>query len=169
MRAGPERNGGDDETRTRDLCRDRLGRLVFSATYILHGGCQVAVRTHKNRMWWVSLWVEINLQICSTAARPCPQRDYKWERPSVSVRMWVEPQKLWVEIPSTEPFRFSARSFFPEFQAAISEPENPLLFTARFLYRLRSFGTGSPLTKHLAKCLTRVCIRSNSSSATPSQ
>jgi len=43
-----KRIGGDDETRTRDLCRDRLGAFVFSATYILNGGCQVAGRNHKN-------------------------------------------------------------------------------------------------------------------------
>ncbi len=29
------KNGGDDETRTRDLCRDSLGIDVLSATYIL--------------------------------------------------------------------------------------------------------------------------------------
>ena len=42
-----ERIGGDDETRTRDLCRDRLGVFVFSATYVLNGGCQVAARNQK--------------------------------------------------------------------------------------------------------------------------
>jgi hypothetical protein len=30
-------NGGDDGTRTRDLCRDRLGGFGFSVTYILAG------------------------------------------------------------------------------------------------------------------------------------
>ena len=35
-----EKNGGDDGTRTRGLCRDSLGTSVFSATYILNGGCQ---------------------------------------------------------------------------------------------------------------------------------
>ena len=43
-----EKNGGDDGTRTRGLCRDRLGAFVFSATYILNGGCQVAARNRKN-------------------------------------------------------------------------------------------------------------------------
>ena len=33
-------NGGDDETRTRDLCRDRLGIHVLSATYILAGAAK---------------------------------------------------------------------------------------------------------------------------------
>ena len=40
-----ERNGGDDETRTRDLCRDSLGIHVLSATYVLNGGCQSLKRT----------------------------------------------------------------------------------------------------------------------------
>jgi len=35
-----ERNGGDDETRTRDLCRDSLGINVLSATYILAGAAK---------------------------------------------------------------------------------------------------------------------------------
>jgi len=34
------RNGGDDGTRTRGLCRDSLATSVVSATYILSGGCQ---------------------------------------------------------------------------------------------------------------------------------
>ncbi len=32
--------GGDDETRTRDLCRDSLGINVLSATYILAGAAK---------------------------------------------------------------------------------------------------------------------------------
>ena len=35
-----ENNGGDDGTRTRDLCRDRLGMHVLSATYILAGAAK---------------------------------------------------------------------------------------------------------------------------------
>jgi hypothetical protein len=35
-----ERNGGDDETRTRDLCRDSLGIHVLAATYILAGAAK---------------------------------------------------------------------------------------------------------------------------------
>jgi hypothetical protein len=35
-----EKNGGDDETRTRDLCRDSLGIHVLSATYILAGAAK---------------------------------------------------------------------------------------------------------------------------------
>jgi len=54
-----EKNGGDDETRTRDLCRDSLGLHVLSATYILSGGCQVAEKDCRNRSLWVNLWVRI--------------------------------------------------------------------------------------------------------------
>jgi hypothetical protein len=35
-----ERNGGDDGTRTRGLCRDSLGIYVLSATYILAGAAK---------------------------------------------------------------------------------------------------------------------------------
>ena len=41
LRQGLEKNGGDDGTRTRGLCRDSLGTSVVSATYILSGGCQL--------------------------------------------------------------------------------------------------------------------------------
>jgi len=34
------KNGGDDETRTRDLCRDSLGIHVLSATYVLSGAAK---------------------------------------------------------------------------------------------------------------------------------
>jgi hypothetical protein len=42
---GIEGNGGDDETRTRDLCRDSLGIHVASATYILAGAAKSLKRT----------------------------------------------------------------------------------------------------------------------------
>jgi hypothetical protein len=35
-----EKNGGDDGTRTRGLCRDRLDGVGFSATYILAGAAK---------------------------------------------------------------------------------------------------------------------------------
>ena len=52
--------GGDDETRTRDLCRDSLARhtRIISALHS-RGGCQVAERDCRNRSLWVSLWVRI--------------------------------------------------------------------------------------------------------------
>jgi hypothetical protein len=40
-----EKNGGDDGTRTRGLCRDRLGIHVLSATYILAGAAKSLQRT----------------------------------------------------------------------------------------------------------------------------
>ena len=91
-----ERYGGDDETRTRDLCRDSLGMTSLFSDLRSSRGLPSRCKDCKNRVWWVSLWVEINLQNCSTAADPAHDGDYKWE-PSVSVRMRVKPQKLWVE------------------------------------------------------------------------
>ena len=44
-----EKNGGDDGTRTRGLCRDSLGVLVFSATYLTSGGCQSQQGTTRTR------------------------------------------------------------------------------------------------------------------------
>ena len=38
--ASARNNGGDDETRTRDLCRDTLGGFGFSVTYILAGAAK---------------------------------------------------------------------------------------------------------------------------------
>jgi hypothetical protein len=55
----PLEYGGDDETRTRDLCRDSLGIQVLSATYKLSGGCQVAEKDRRNHSVWVNLWVRI--------------------------------------------------------------------------------------------------------------
>ncbi len=40
-----KRNGGDDGTRTRGLCRDSLGIYVLSATYILAGAAKSLKRT----------------------------------------------------------------------------------------------------------------------------
>ena len=47
------------ETRTRDLCRDRLGVYVLSATYILAGAAKSLKTTVGNRSLWVNLWVRI--------------------------------------------------------------------------------------------------------------
>jgi uncharacterized protein involved in exopolysaccharide biosynthesis len=52
-----ERNGGDDETRTRDLCRDRVQVTCFSATYKLAGTAKVAVKHTRPSEVWVRLWV----------------------------------------------------------------------------------------------------------------
>jgi hypothetical protein len=54
-----EKDGGDDGTRTRGLCRDSLGIHVLSATYVLNGGCQVAEKDCRNRSLWVNLWVRL--------------------------------------------------------------------------------------------------------------
>ena len=52
-----ERNGGDDGTRTRGLCRDRVSRIGVAATYKTAGTAKVAVRNRKNQKLWVGLWV----------------------------------------------------------------------------------------------------------------
>jgi hypothetical protein len=54
-----EKNGGDDGTRTRGLCRDRLAVFVFSATYILSGAAKSLQGITRTRMLWVNLWVEV--------------------------------------------------------------------------------------------------------------
>jgi hypothetical protein len=59
-----EKNGGDDETRTRDLCPDRLGIGVLSATYILSGGCQVVEKDCRNLSLWVISWARISRPEC---------------------------------------------------------------------------------------------------------
>src|SRR5579864_52969 len=55
----PERNGGDEETRTRDLCRDSLGVHVLSATYIPAGAAKSLKGTGGYCSLWANLWVRI--------------------------------------------------------------------------------------------------------------
>ncbi len=45
-----EKNGGDDGTRTRDLCRDRVPRLGNSSTYGEHQGTQSIENTQKGTL-----------------------------------------------------------------------------------------------------------------------
>ena len=42
------RNGGDDETRTRDLCRDSAAWMGFTTTYNNAGTAQTTRKPHKN-------------------------------------------------------------------------------------------------------------------------
>jgi hypothetical protein len=42
-----EKNGEDDETRTRDLCRDSAAGIGF-ATYKTHGDCQTQRKSDKS-------------------------------------------------------------------------------------------------------------------------
>ena len=56
---------GDDGTRTRGLCRDRVRTIVFSATYKNAGTAKVAGRNYKNRKLWVGLWVGNSISLNS--------------------------------------------------------------------------------------------------------
>jgi hypothetical protein len=51
------KNGGDDETRTRDLCRDRVAWLGFTKTYKTAGTAKIRGSRTRHRMLWVGLWV----------------------------------------------------------------------------------------------------------------
>ncbi len=53
-----EKAGGDDETRTRDLCRDRVPLLGFTTTYKYAGTAKILVSRTRPQMLWVELWVE---------------------------------------------------------------------------------------------------------------
>ena len=54
-----ERNGGDDGTRTRDLCRDRVAWLGFTTTYKTAGTAKLRVSRTRHRTLWVRLWVGV--------------------------------------------------------------------------------------------------------------
>jgi hypothetical protein len=50
-------NGGDDETRTRDLCRDRATLYGFTTTYNNAGTAKIPVSRTRHHLLWVGLWV----------------------------------------------------------------------------------------------------------------
>ena len=52
-----EKNGGDDETRTRDLCRDSLAGIGFTTTYKNAGTAKIPARRTRLQELWVGLWV----------------------------------------------------------------------------------------------------------------
>jgi hypothetical protein len=52
-----EKNGGDDETRTRDLCRDSAAGIGFTTTYNNAGTAKIPVSRTRHRILWVGLWV----------------------------------------------------------------------------------------------------------------
>jgi hypothetical protein len=52
-----ERNGGDDETRTRDLCRDSVAWIGFTTTYKTAGTAKVPLSRTRHQDLWVGLWV----------------------------------------------------------------------------------------------------------------
>src|SRR5260370_34821134 len=51
------KDGGDDETRTRDLWRDSLAGIGFTATYKNAGTGKIPVRRTRLHELWVGLWV----------------------------------------------------------------------------------------------------------------
>ena len=48
-----KRNGGDDETRTRDLCRDRVAWLGFTTTYKTAGTAKLRGSRTRHLVLWV--------------------------------------------------------------------------------------------------------------------
>jgi hypothetical protein len=60
-----EEYGGDDETRTRDLCRDSLAGIGFTTTYKNAGTAKIPVSRTRLRILWVGLWVgNLNAAYC---------------------------------------------------------------------------------------------------------
>ena len=54
-----EKNGGDDETRTRDLCRDSAAGNGFTTTYKHAGTAKRRASRTRLQELWVGLWVQI--------------------------------------------------------------------------------------------------------------
>jgi hypothetical protein len=52
-----EKNGGDDGTRTRGLCRDSLARIGFTTTYNNAGTAKIPASRTRHIEVWVELWV----------------------------------------------------------------------------------------------------------------
>ena len=52
-----EKNGGDDGTRTRDLCRDSVAWLGFTTTYKTAGTAKLRGSRTRHCILWVGLWV----------------------------------------------------------------------------------------------------------------
>jgi hypothetical protein len=53
-----EKNGGDDGTRTRGLCRDSAAGIGFTTTYKTRGDCQTQRKSYKTYqiVGWVVGW-----------------------------------------------------------------------------------------------------------------
>jgi len=77
-----ERNGGDDETRTRDLCRDSFAWIGFTTTYKTAGTAKVRGSRIRHRILWVGLWVE-NL---TPRGLPCPYLPFSHQAETRSLR-----------------------------------------------------------------------------------
>jgi hypothetical protein len=78
------RNGGDDETRTRDLCRDSIAWIGFTTTYKTAGTAKVRLRRTRPHELWVGLWVG---DLPSPAARKIsPFRTWTSVKPCTRLR-----------------------------------------------------------------------------------
>src|SRR6185437_8124236 len=78
-------DGGDDETRTRDLCRDSLAGIGFTTTYKNAGTAKIPVRRTRHH----ELWLEICLFLQPgrsvpfrtwTSVEPCTRLRYAADR-----------------------------------------------------------------------------------------
>ena len=54
-----QKNGGDDGTRTRGLCRDSPSRIGFTMTYKRAGTAKIPASRTSHHLLWVGLWVGI--------------------------------------------------------------------------------------------------------------
>ncbi len=74
-----EKNGGDDETRTRDLCRDSVAWLGFTTSYKTRGDCQTTRKSYKtsHSVGWAVGWkkaVFLNKRVASPSRGNCFDR-----------------------------------------------------------------------------------------------
>jgi hypothetical protein len=58
LQAALIRSGGDDGTRTRDLCRESAAGIGFTITYNNAGTAKIPVSRTRHRILWVGMWVE---------------------------------------------------------------------------------------------------------------
>ena len=73
------KNGGDDETRTRDLCRDRAGPIGFTTTYNNAGTAKIPASRTRLQNLWVGLWVG-NFRIATKRAETLPAQGFGFRR-----------------------------------------------------------------------------------------
>jgi hypothetical protein len=66
-----EKNGGDDGTRTRGLCRDSVAWIGLTTTYKNAGTAKIPASRTRHRNLWVGLWVG-NLGLATKRADHLP-------------------------------------------------------------------------------------------------
>src|SRR5712692_10277038 len=77
-----QKNGRDDEARTRDLCRDSFAWIGFTTTYKTAGTAKIQGSRIRHRILWVGLWVE-NL---TPRGPPCPHLPLSHQAETRSLR-----------------------------------------------------------------------------------